>query len=244
MVRMSKLQIINYQQFIDGLSAPIHISLFKAEPLKGICLLVIPPRLGLTFVDRMLGGPGLTVDANRDLSEIETALLDQAVNVILTEWCNHWQDVQELKPSLLGHENNCRFLQTAPPDTAMVMLTLETGFGEDVDQMQMVFPYYTVEPFVRHMNPLGMHMDDGTNSSKGKWNPELNNVRVCISAEWKGLELTALEMSRLKQGDVLLMPPQNASQVQISVSKVPKFQGRLGTCGPKWAVELTNIIPA
>ena len=241
-VLLSKLQIINYQQLIDGLASPIHISLFKAEPLKGVCLLVIPPRLGLTIVDRLLGGPGLPIETNRELSEIETALLDQTVQIILTEWCTHWQDVQEIKPSLLGHENNCRFLQTAPSDTPMLQITLETGLGEDAEQMQLVFPYYTIEPFVRHMNPLGMHYNEDPDGAKDKWNPELNNIKVNITAEWQGLELTALEISRLKPGDVLLMSPQNANQVQIRLANMPKFCGRLGTCGHKWAVELSGVL--
>jgi flagellar motor switch protein FliM len=248
MVRLSRLEILNYQQCLEGLASPMHVSLFKAEPLKGVCLLVVPPRLGLIFVDRLLGGPGHTPEANRDLSEIETALLDQVIQIILTEWCNHWQDVQEIKPSLLGHENNSRFLQTAPPDTAMLQITLEAAFDDTVEPMQLLFPYYTIEPFIRHMQPLGMQFTDGAapgakeGASRHKWNPELNTVKINITAEWPGLQLTALELARLKAGDVLLMPAQNTNQVQVFLAKTPKFCGRLGTCGPRWAVELTRTL--
>jgi flagellar motor switch protein FliM len=242
-VQLSKLHVANYQQFIDGLSGPISASLFKAEPLNGICLLVIPPRLGLTCVDRLLGGPGHPPDTNRELSEIETALLDQVVLIILTEWCNHWQDTQNLKASLLGHESSSRFLQTAPSDTAMVLLTLDVGFGGTVEPMQIVFPYYTVEPFVRNMNPRGANFRDTTGeASATRWNPEFDSITTSLTAEWQGLGFTAVEMSRLKTGDVLLMPPQNASQVRVRISSVPKYQGRLGTCGQNWAVELTAAL--
>jgi flagellar motor switch protein FliM len=240
---LSRLHILNYQQLIDGFSHPIHISLFKAEPLKGVCMLVIPPRLGLTIVDRLLGGPGQPIEAERDLSEIETALLDQTVQIILTEWCNHWQDVQEIKPSLLGHENNCRFLQTAPADTPMLQVILDTGLGQEVQPMQLVFPYSTIKTFVRHMNPAGLpYSDGGAAGVREKWNPELNAVKIDLTAAWEGPKLSALEISRLKLGDMLMMSPQDAERVQIRLAGVPRFCGRLGTCGRKWAVELTSVL--
>ena len=57
-VQLAKLQIVGYQKFTEHLPNPTHITLFKVDPLKGVGLLVIPPRLGLSLVDRMLGGPG------------------------------------------------------------------------------------------------------------------------------------------------------------------------------------------
>src|SRR5262249_40258099 len=86
-VLLAKVQIVGYQKFIDTLPSPTHITLFKADPLKGTGLLVIPPRLGLSLVDRLLGGPGQLPDASRDLSEIEIALLDQIAVLLLGEWC-------------------------------------------------------------------------------------------------------------------------------------------------------------
>ena len=129
-LQLAKVQIVGYQKFIESLPSPTHITLFKTDPLKGVGLLVMPPRLGLTFVDRLLGGPGQMPEEGRDLSEIEIVLIDQVVMLIITEWCNHWPEMRGLQPSLLGHENNSRFLQTATPDTAMLILTITGGIGE------------------------------------------------------------------------------------------------------------------
>ncbi len=57
-LQLAKVHIESYQKFIDSLANPTYITLFKTEPLKGAGLLVIPPRLALTLVDRLLGGPG------------------------------------------------------------------------------------------------------------------------------------------------------------------------------------------
>src|SRR5664279_6033098 len=115
-MQMSKLQTLSYQKYAEALPSPTHLTLFKVEPLKGVCLLDMAPRLGLTIVDRLLGGPAHSVNTNSELSEIETALLDQVAHLILSEWCQLWQKIGNVRPTLLGHETNGRFLTSSPHD--------------------------------------------------------------------------------------------------------------------------------
>jgi flagellar motor switch protein FliM len=241
-VQFAKLQIVGYQKFTENLPSPTHITLFKTDPLKGTGLLVIPPRLGLSLVDRLLGGSGQMSDANRELSEIEIALLDQIALLLIGEWCNHWPEMRELRASLVGHENNSRFLQTATPDTAMLVLTIDAGFGEQLEPVQFVLPYAAVEPLVRLLCPAGMTGTDAAaaRTLKFRWNSEFDDVPVPVVAEWQGLKLSAGDVTRLKKGDVLMLDPKCAAQVQLRLSHLPKFVGRPGMRSGKWAVELTG----
>lgn len=238
---VAKLQTICYQNFAGNLAVPAHLVMFKVEPLKGICLLDIPPRLGLTIVDRLLGGPARAPGAPRDLTEIETALLDQAVQVILNEWCHHWEMMPGLHPALLGHETSGRFLQTAPHDTVMVCLTVEVQLGDCKETMQIAFPHYTLEPIVRQLTALNVTEKNAALPPPApRWNPELNGVPVSVAAEWSGLQLTARELFSLRPGDVLLLDPQVTQTVRVNIASSARFVGRLGTRGTRWAVELTQ----
>jgi flagellar motor switch protein FliM len=239
-LQLSKVHIVGYQKFIESLPSPTHITLFKTDPLKGVGLLIMPPRLGLMFVDRLLGGRGQMPEEGRDLSEIEVVLIDQVVTLIITEWCNHWPEMRGLQPSLLGHENNSRFLQTATPDTAMLILTITGGIGEQTGSIQIVFPYATVEPLMRLLAPA-LPVSDVTpsNITKPQWNPEFNEIKVPVIVEWEGLKMSAGDVTRLKTGDLLMLDAACASQVQILLNHIPKFTGRPGTTGGKWAVQLT-----
>lgn len=244
-LQMSKLQTITYQKFTETIANPTHLTLFKAEPLKGVCLLDIPPRLGLAIVDRLLGGNAQSHNASRELTEIETALLDQTVQIILNEWCAQWQAFDDLKPTLLGHENNGRFLQTAPHDTVMLCLSMETRVGDCLEQMQLAFPHYTLEPLVKHLAAHSMDRESPTNTvgaSLVRWNSELNEVPVNLTAQWDGLQMTARELASLKSGDVVLLDPALTQTLQLNLASVPKFSGRLGTRGAKWAVEVTEAL--
>lgn len=242
-LEVTKLQTLRYHEFTGHLSTPTHLTLFKAEPLKGICLLDIPPRLGLTMVDRLLGGPGKGPAEGRDLTEIEGALLDQAVQIVLNEWCRHWQSFTELRLGLLGHESNGKFLQTAPHDTVMICVSFETRLGECVETIQMAFPHYALEPIVKHLTAAGAAEKEDARapvSPSTRWNSELNAVPIKVSAQWDGLEMTARELVALKPGDVLMLDPHLTQQVQVHIASAAKYQARLGTRGGHWAVELTQ----
>lgn len=241
-LQLSKIQICGYQNFVDNIPGPTHITLFKTEPLKGVGLLVIPPRLGLTLVDRMLGGPGQAAEEGRELSEIETALIDQVASLVIGEWCNHWPEMRGLQPSLLGHENNSHYLQTAAPDTAMLILAMNGGIGDQSEPLQIVFPYATVEPLVRLLSPsLSGSETAPARATRPKWNAQFNDIRVPVIAEWQGLKMSAGEISRLKVGDTLALDPMVAAEVHLRLNQVPKFTGRPGTVGGKWAVQLTTL---
>lgn len=246
-LQMSQLQTLTYQKFTECLPNPCHLTMFKVEPMRGICVLDINPRLGLTIVDRLMGGPGHSVNVNRDLSEIEVALLDQVVQLIVGEWCNHWAKIKELHPTLLGHENNGRFLQTSVPDAVMLALSMEAHIGDCVEQIQVGFPYATLEPLIQQLslklNPQAEETAAAiTAAAHPKWQRGLDDVSIPVTGEWPGMELTAREFSRLKVGDVLALPADFASQIQLRLARMPKFVGRLGTRDQHWAVEVTQVL--
>jgi len=195
------------------------------------------------MVDRLLGGAGQMPEAPRDLSEIEIALTDQLALLILSEWCNHWPEMKELRPVLLGHENNSRFLQTAPPDTSMLILTMNAGIGEQLEPVQLAFPYATVEPLMRQLSPALPDTDAApSRNAPLAWNPEFDQVKVTATAQWEGLKISAAHITRMKLGDVLMLGSECASQVQVRLGRIPKFLGKPGTCAGKWAVQLTEPV--
>lgn len=242
-LRMSKLQTISYQKLAESLPNPTHLTLFRADPLQGICLLDLPPHLGLTIVDRLLGGPGHSVNGNSDLSDIESALVDEAVMLMLNDWCNQWLKVQELRPIVIGHETTPRFMHTSAHDTVMLVLAMEAVFGDCTELIQMAFPYFTIEPLVRQLGSLTTEKETKPKTNgKPRWSADFNNIPVTVNAEWQGLELTMRSLASLKPGDVLMLEPECFEQVRVNLACLPKFRGRLGTRAQKWAVELTDVI--
>ncbi len=244
-LQMSQLQTVAYHKFTATIGSPAHLVLFKVEPLRGICVLDINPRLGLTMVDRLMGGVGHSAPQNHELSEIEAALLDQIAQIAIAEWCNHWSKAQELRPVILGHENSGQFLQTAHSDTMMLVVSMEARMADCLEQIQIAFPYATIEPLARHLGwKLGLDGDaaEAAPAQPPKWNPELEKAKIPVTADWPALEMTARDLVNLKVGDVLPLEAEVVNNVRLRLGSLPKFSGRLGTQGKKWAVEITQMI--
>lgn len=240
-LQLGKMHTMPYRAFTSTLPDPTHLTLFRVEPLPGICVVDVPSRLALTIVDRLLGGPAQALTTDHTPSEIELALLSQAVQVILSEWASFWSGSQELRAVILGYENNGRFLRTAPHDTVMLLLQLDARLGDCSESLQLAFPHYTIEPLVLRLGQAGEKSPTGVpavRTEKVAWNPRFADVPVTVTAEWEGVELTARELANLKIGDVVPLEKTCAEEVRIRLADVPRFQGRLGSSGDQLAVEL------
>ena len=244
-LKMAKLTTLSYQKFTEGLPSPTHLCLFKAEPLFGVGILDMNPRLALTIADRMLGGRGHSVKAERFLTEIEVGLIEDIVMIILEEWCVQWKQEKELHPAIIGHESNGRFLQTSPKDAVVLALTLEADFGDCAEQIQIGMPYYTIEPLVKSMQARRQkdsNLDSEVIKKKAEWLPVYEKVTIPAKAEWNAFELSLREVVSLRVGDVIEMPSGILDQTRVMLNGCPKFVGSVGLDGDRVAVKLTKKI--
>jgi flagellar motor switch protein FliM len=247
-LKLTGVKTIACLKMAEGWGHPVHLTLFKMEPLRGISILEISSHLGLCMVDRLMGGPGHVPPTDQEMSEIEKVLLEQSVQLLLDEWCGRWANVKELKPVILGYESNAGFIQTTPPETTMLVISMTAGFGGCKGQIQMAFPYTAVDPLIRRLCKGSGTMTSPIPPAQPppaaawKWNSCFDDVCVPVKAEWEGLEMTARQILALKVGDVLPLDSQRTRQINVRVADMLKFQGRPGTLAGQWAVELTQVI--
>jgi flagellar motor switch protein FliM len=243
---LESLKTFTFRQWVSGRPQPTHLTLFKVEPWRGIGVLEINPALALAMTDRLMGGPGQTVTASRELSEIETALLDQVAQFVTEAWCAQWQRWQELTPALLGHESDARYLQTSPPDSTMLVAAINARLGECVGQLQLALPLATLEILIQklraELKPAVEENSDPTSPKALRWNAALDGMLMAITAELPGLPLTARSIPQLKIGDMLELPANSTNQVLLRLGGLTRFIGRLGTRDDHWAVELTDVL--
>ena len=242
-LKMAKLTTLSYTKFTDSLPSPTHLCLFKIEPLLGVGILDVNPRLALTIADRMLGGRGHSVKLERYLTEIEIALLEDIIAIILDEWCAQWKNEQELHPIILGHENNGRFLQTSPKDAIVLALTLEASFGDCSEQIQIGIPYYTIEPIVRKMQSRRQKDNaTATTEKRTKWLDAYDQITMPVRAEWDACEINLREIVNLRVGDIIELPSSLFEETSLLLNGTPKFIGKIGLEGDHAAVQITRKI--
>jgi flagellar motor switch protein FliM len=246
-LKISRLDTLPYRKFAGGLSNPTHLVLLKLEPLNGLCLLDIPPQLGLSIVDRELGGKGVCSENERALSEIEVRILSRVIELTTAEWCHSWSGIQDLRPVFVGYESSASFIQNFPQDTLMLVLGIEMQIGELTRQMHFAFPYPTVEPLIKKLGasaPGAREVTEKRTPAALKWNPALDDINLQVSAELPSLKITAREVASLKSGDVIPLDSEILQHLQLSLAQKPKFLATMGRCGPRWAAKITKVLEA
>lgn len=240
-LKMAKLTTSTYSKFTESLPSPTHICLFKIEPLLGVGILDFNPRLALSIADRLLGGRGHSVKAERYLTEIEVSLLEDVIQIILEEWCGQWKGEQELHGQIVGHENNGRFLQTSPKDAIMLTLSLEGIFGDCSEPIQIGVPYYTIEPLVKKMQARRQKDTNVTAPVRNQtWQPSYDPIEVPLRAEWQPYELSLREIFNLRVGDVLEMSASQLQETTLLLNGTPKFSGTVGLDTDRVAVKISR----
>jgi len=240
-MKMSKLYTAPYAKFIETIPNPTHIILFSIEQLKGVGIVDINPRLGLTIVNRMLGGQGHSINEERYLTEIEMALLDDVFNIVLSEWCRQWEEVKELNTTIIGRENNGRFLQTAPHDAIMLVLDIEAAIGDCSEMLQIGVPYYMIEPIIREMQARNRKFGQAKEEARAPlWLNSYQEINVPVYAEWDAFQLTVQDLLNLRPGDILELPEKISEKTVLRLRSTPRFKGEVGVENDRVAVRITE----
>lgn len=243
-LKLARLHTCAFTKFTAGLPSPVHVCLFKTEPLPGIGVMSLSPRLALAMADRLLGGRGEPFKVERDLTEIEVTLLEDVIRIMLDEWADHWKSGQELRPSVIGHETSGRFLQTSGKDAIMLVLALEVAFGECVDTLQISVPYTMVEALVKQRLHAHRQKDGpGAAPRPAAWQAAYDHIGMPVSAEWQAFEATLRELSCLRVGDVIELPASLIQETRVLLNGSPKFIGTVGLEADRVAVRITRLAP-
>lgn len=245
-LQLVRLGTVTFRDFKARSNGTTHLVMFRASPLPGLAVVEMPPRLALLAADRLLGGAGRAPEADVELTEIEILLVNQVVHSIIEEWCLIWKPLQELKPALAGHESQLRFLQFAAPLDPMLEVGLSVVVGSLECEMRLGLPLAMLAPLLNLLRQASIQTPSAPVGQPTHrpvaWNAHLNDVKLPVTAEWFGLQMTTGEATRLQPGDVLMLPAGTTGTVRLSVEGQPKFEGRLGTRGHHWAVEVTEIL--
>lgn len=239
-VRMVKFGSATFSRLADSMKGTSHVTLFQVEFLRGIGILDVSLPLSLAIADRMLGGKGRLSDANRSLTEIEVALLEDVAQLILVEWTHQWPEQEvTFTPSIVGHDTSGRFLQTAEADVVHVTIQTEVVIGECVGQLQMGIPFAMVEPIVKLMAIARLKGAD-TKSRTIAWRRPFNGINVPVVAEWVVKDMRIGEVIKLRPGDILEMNRDLISKTHVRLSNTTGFIGTAGVEDGRVAVQLTQ----
>ena len=243
-VHVASVDQLTYEEFTRSIPNPTALAVINMDPLKGSAVLEIDPSVTFSIIDRLFGGKGESTKITRELSDIETSVMEGIIVRILGNMRESWSQVIDLRPRLGQIETNPQFAQIVPPTEMVVLVTLETKIGEVEGMMNFCIPYLTIEPIISKLSAQYWYSAVRRGTTTENLNilrERLSNISVPVVAEIGKMNLTVREVLSLRPGDIIRLQDVRINDpMVVRIGNKEKFHGRPGRVGNKIAVQITR----
>jgi len=230
---------VSYGEFAMSLPDPCTLVNLRMRPSEGRVLMAIHPAVSLGIVDRVTGGTGISETAARPLTEIEQAIIDEVVVVVLRDLETSWSRIMKFSFSSEGIEYSAQFAQVTTEEDTVVATTLEVTFAETHGMLSLCYPFRTLNPVMEKLSAKHWIAEE----QKAQAAKSHDNIQACVaqiplrlSAHLGKTMITVQELLDLKQNDVLLMNREIMQMVDLEAGGKPRFRGHLGISHGKVAL--------
>lgn len=243
-VHVASVDQLIYEEFIRSIPNPTTMAVINMDPLKGQSILEIDPSITFAIIDRLFGGQGEGAKVMRDLTDIETTVMEGIIVRILGNMREAWNQVVDLRPRLGQIETNPQFAQIVPPTEMVILVTLETKVGDVEGMMNLCIPYLTIEMIISKLSAQYWYsaVRRGTTTENMRILRErLSGINIDVVAEIGRTNLSVQEVLSLRLGDVIRLPNVKVSdQMQLNIANRTKFLCKPGQLGKKVAVQIVK----
>lgn len=242
-IELISLEQVPYDEYLRSISQSV-FTIMSIPPLTGQAVLEIEFNLVFTMIDKLLGGPGRSLNRTM-LTDIERPLLRQIVERTFSAFKSAWEGVVVVNPGIEGMETSAQFVQIAPPSDIVVTILFEVKVGSSRGAMSLCIPYLVLKPITAKLSAQKWFV-----SASRKHNPlhrkilahQVQRSTVTATILLGKTRITIRDFIHLKAGDMLRLDSPSDEPIDLLIAGTPKFQGRPALDGRKLVFHVTNEI--
>lgn len=240
------LDQLTYDEFILSVSRPTTLSIVNMTPLEGTAVIELSPTMIFPILDRVLGGKGQTLAEPRELTEIETRIVQRIVMMILDCLKRSWDQLIEFDLSIAQQESDPLIVQIVAGSEMVILVGFEIHIGEKSGNMNMCFPLLVLNPILDQISSQAHFMrrlsPEMTSQSRALAEQALSRSVVAVDAVLGHANLRLHDVARLQIGDVVQLSTSPKEPITMEVVGCPLFRARPGRRGDQSAVQVISLI--
>ncbi|MEO1062726.1 MAG: flagellar motor switch protein FliM [Actinomycetota bacterium] len=237
---------ITYEDYTRSIPTPSVITTFSVPPLPGSVVMEMSTQMGLTLIDRLLGGLGTPIPMRRP-TELESGLLLDLMNYLRDALEEALTPLAAVSPTIEGIEFNPQFVQAVPPNEMVLMLTYQLALqssNRTEGLLSICYPFSTLAPA---MHQLEAHVwrSSGPELTEGEEQARplrhlLPDVEVPLSVRLRASSVPAVDVAQLRAGDVIRLEHRVDEPAVGVIGDRPVLTGRIGRQGRRLAVQIAQ----
>lgn len=241
-IDLISLEQVPYEEYLRSINKSV-FSVISIPPLSGEAALEVEFELVFAMIDRLLGGPGKTLDRAR-LTEIELPLMRSVTETMLQALKAAWEGVVVVNPAIESVETSAQFVQIAPPSDIVVSILFEVRMGDLRGAMSLCIPYMLLKPITAKLSAQKWFVASATRRQSGANRAALHSMieesPLECSIQLGRTKLSVDEFLRLRAGDVLRLDQKSEKDLKMLVGGQAKYDGRPALNGNKLAFNITR----
>ena len=244
-VTVSSSETVTFSEFTNALSNPVILGIVDFVPLNGNIIIEMAANLGFAMIDRMLGGPGVPLEKNRDFSEIEMTILEKLMVICMQLMREPWKNVVDIDPYLERIETNPQFAQIIAPNDMIAIVTMNVKIGDVEGFMNICLPFVTVEDVMDKLNTKFWYstMRESSGEDYSHYvEAMIRRVDVPVKALLGKSTITVNDFVNLQVGDIIRLDTSETDEMDVYVGNIKKFKAMPGKNGENYAVRVTSVI--
>jgi len=239
-VGIVSVEQFTYAEFLMSLPDPTAYYAMSLQPMDGVAALELNPSIAFTMIDRMLGGSGRRVSADRALTEIEQTVVDAVVKLILERLSETWAAIVPVKFQIKARETRPQMLQVAAPNEAMILLVFDMKIGGSSGMLNLCIPTSMIEASgATFSHDWYRTRREPTEAERVSLLDNLARVPLPLTALLR-TSLTGRELLELREGDVISLGMSVHRPLTIRIGQIDQFEGMPVRTGNHAGVELTS----
>ncbi len=243
-VTLESIRSVRFGDYINSVSLPAMLAVFKAEEWDNFGLVTIESALTYTVLDTMLGGKrgqaAARVDG-RPFTSIEINLLRRVVSLVLGDAQAAFSPLSPVTFTVDRIESNPRFVSISRPANAAIRVELRFDLEGRGGSLHVLLPYATIEP-IRELllesfmgEKLGRDPIWENHLATEVWQTDVDVTCVLHEAQ-----MPLKRVMKLEIGDTLMFDARPDSVVLLRCGDFAVTEGRIGRVDDKIAVQVVS----
>lgn len=231
-ISLDSIESMRFGEYIDSLTLPTLLSVFKAEEWDNYGLMSLDSSLIYSMVDVLLGGRRGTAAMRlegRPYTTIELNIVKDIIQLILSDLSTAFDPITSVGFIFDRLETNPRFATITRMSNAVIVAHLRIDMEDRGGRIDLMIPYATLEPIRELLLQMFMGERFGRDTIwENHLMTQLWETDVDIKAVLKETEARLSDISGWQKGSFLPLDMSPQDPVEVVCGDVPLFSGTMG----------------
>lgn len=241
-VSIESIESMRFGEYIDSLTLPTLLSVFRAEEWDNYGLISIDSALVYSIVDVLLGGRRGTAAMRiegRPYTTIELNLVKDMIDLVLADLSTAFDPITTINFSYDRTETNPQFAAITRLSNAIIVAHLRIDMEDRGGKLDMMLPYTTLEPVREILQQMFMGERYGRDTIwENHLVEELWNTQIELKACLKEKIVNLGEIAKWEPGSFLNLEMESGADIDIFCGDVPLLSGIMGRKGEKIVIKV------